>query len=480
VAATFLPRNLAVYYPYRSDISVLEAIGATGLLAIISGFAFGFAKRRPWLLVGWLWYLGTLVPVIGLVQVGDQAWADRYTYLPLIGLFVAIVWGLAELPSSARVPFVAAPIVAMSLTLIIISSFQLRYWKNSQTLFAHAAHVTRNNHMAITLLGSLLAKEGKLDEAMEHYRTALRYQPNYPEAHFFLGNALDLKGDLEGAIAEYRQALWFKPTQEQTHLFLAAALAKQAKTEEAITHYLAALKLNPESAIAHQNLARLLQTEGRLDEAIDHYFCAIRLAPSLAQAHNNLGVLLLQNGRLAEGTVQLREALRLNPGNVESEYNLALALNQQGRWAEAARVLAPLVGTKLDDANAHYQLGLALAHEGKTRETMSHYARALLLNADFPQALNQLAWILATDARPEVRNGMQALGMAQRACELTQQGQAPYLATLAAACAEAGQFNEAIQAAQKARALATAKQQKELVTQCDAMIAAFQLKRPWR
>ncbi len=161
-----------------------------------------------------------LVPVIGLVQVGDQAWADRYTYLPLIGLSVAVVW-LIHQAIKSRPALVGLSVIAAA-TMIVTTSIQLSYWQNTRTLFDHTAKVTHNNALAVTILGSQLAMEGKWDEAIEHYQTALRYQPRFPEAHFFLGNALYEQGKLDEAVAEYEQSLWFRPTQEQTHIFWAS------------------------------------------------------------------------------------------------------------------------------------------------------------------------------------------------------------------------------------------------------------------
>ena len=351
LGAMVVPRHLAVHYPYPTTTPAAALAGAGIVLALLSILAARFATRRPYLLVGWLWYLGTLVPVIGLVQVGDQAWADRYTYLPLIGIFVAVVWGAGDLaqeqwPGAAdrakvKRASLGAVAVAVGLGLLAGTWFQLRYWKDTRTLFEHAAQVAPHNGRAITVLGSLLAKEGKLPEAMGLYAQALRYRPDNPEAHFFLGNALEQQGKLDEAVAEYTQALWFKPLQEKTHLALGIALAKQKHYEEAAGHYRAALAINPESAIAHNNLARLLHTQGRLDEAIIQYSAALKLDPKLAQAHNNLGVVLLQKGRLAEGAAHLQEAVRLNPGDAESQYNLALALNQQEKWKSSGGDFLP-------------------------------------------------------------------------------------------------------------------------------------------
>jgi tetratricopeptide (TPR) repeat protein len=431
--------------------------------------------------VGWFWFLGTLVPVIGLVQVGDQAWADRYTYLPYVGLFLSLVWATAEVVRDALSRRVVTAAAAVVLVLSIsLTTRQLRYWKDTRTLFERAEAVTSNNLMAITMLGSLLAKEGKLDEAMERYRAALRINPVYPEAHFFMGHALEQKSRLDEAIAEYQKALWYGPVKEQTHVFLGAIFAKQNKFDEALAHNLAALKLNPDSSVTHNNLAKLFHTQGRLDEAIEHYNAALGLNPNLAQAHNNLGILLLQKGQLAEGTTQLREALRLNPGNAETEFNLACALNQQGQWQEATNLFSRAVTQNNQDPNAHYQFALALMHQGQTRSAVSEFAIAILLKQDFADPLDALAWILSTSASPELRNGAEAVRMAETACDLTKRSDSAKLKTLAAAYAEAGRFADATETVRKARELAKAANGSELVKECEAMLVSFENSKPWR
>ncbi len=446
-----------------------------GLITLLAITQF---RVRPYLIVGWLWYLGTLVPVIGLVQVGDQAWADRYMYLPLIGLFVAVVWFACETIKSRAALQGASVIVAAGL--IAATSLQLGYWLNTRTLFEHADKVTQRNYMAVTILGSLLAKEGKLDEAMEHYRTALSYQPAYPEAHFFLGNALDEQGKLDEAVAEYQKALWFRPTQEQTHIFTGIALAKQKKYDEAMAHYNAALKLNPDSAVAQNNLARILHTLGRFGEAIEHYNAALEIDPKLALARNNLGILLIQKGSLPEGTVQLREAMRLNPTNSETRLNLAFALNQQQQWPEAAELFSKTVRGDLPDPKAHYEFAVALAHLKRTREAMTQYASALLIQPDFPDALDGLAWILCTAANPDFRNGSEAVKMAERACELTGRNDPEKLKTLAAAYAETGRFEAAVKTLQSAMDLAAKAGRQQPDTECPLMLEHFQKSEPWR
>ncbi|HTY86213.1 MAG TPA: tetratricopeptide repeat protein [Candidatus Acidoferrum sp.] len=478
LAATLIPRHLAVYYPYQIDLPATVFWSAGLVLGAISFLAIKNLRRRPYLGVGWSWYLVTLVPVIGLVQVGDQAWADRYTYLPLIGPFIMLVWGVSEICRSR----IALTLVSVGVAgaLLTATTIQLRYWKSTRALFEHANQATPENYLAVTLLGSELAKEGKLNEAIEYYQTALRCKPTFPEAHFFLGNALDEQGKLDEAIAEYQQALWFRPTQEQTHIFMAMALAKQKKYDAAIAHYQAALALNPEAAVAHNNLARLYHTLGRPDDAIEHYQAALEIDPKLALAHNNLGILLLQQGNLSGGTSQLREALRLNPTNSETRLNLAQALNQQEQWAEAAQLFSKSLRKDWPDPKAHYEYAVALAHEHKTREAMGQYAAALLLQPDFPDALDGLSWILATAPNADYRNGTEAVRMSERACELTGRKAANKMKTLAAAYAEAGGFAQAISTVRTAMDLAANSQQAALSNQCRLMIDQFQKSQPWR
>jgi tetratricopeptide (TPR) repeat protein len=443
-----------------------------GLITVLAAMNW---RQRPWIVFGWLWFLGTLVPVIGLVQVGDQAWADRYTYLPLVGLFVPLVWIVAEIVKNKKV--LSALAGGAGGAMLTMTSMQLSHWKNTWTLFDHANKVTKENYMAITVLASQLAKQNKFDEAIALYNQALSYKPTFPETHFFLGNAFDQLGRPDEAVAEYEKALWFKPMQEQTHIFLGIVLGKQKKYVEAITNYEAALVIAPDSAVAHNNLARIYHTQGKFDEAVAHYQAALQLDSKLSLAHNNLGILLLQKNDLAGGTVQLREALRLNPTNSETVFNLARALNQQRQWPEAAELFSKVVRDDSPDVRAHYEFGAALAHIKKTREAMAQFAAAILLQPDNPDALDGLAWILSTDGSAQNRNGEEALKMARQASELTRNADANKLKTLAAAYAETGQFDEAQKIIGQASIAAG---DSELRGLCERMAAAFVKSQPWR
>lgn len=476
--AALVPVKLAVYYPYQIHVSAGAVAAAGAVLAAVTVLGLVNLRQRPYLIVGWLWFLGALVPVIGLVQVGDQAWADRYTYLPLVGVFVMAVWLVADWVKRRLV--LLAVFAGVAGAMIVLTARQVECWQDTRTLFEHAKAVTPRNYLAITMLGSILAEEHQYAEAIACYRQALEYEPTFPEAHFFMGAVLDEQGRLDEALAEYRQALWFKPTQEQTHIFMGIALGKEKKYEEAVAHYTAALNLNPDSAVAHNNLARLYHTEGRFEEAISHYQAALQLDPKLALAHNNLGILLIQKGLLAAGVDQLRAALRLKPGSSETRFNLAVALNQQERWSEAADLFSQVMGSHAQDANTHYQFALALDHSKKTRAAMSEYASALLLQPDSPNALDGLAWILSTDPNPEFRNGSEAVKMAYHACELTSRNDPAKLKTLAAAYAETADFAAAANAAAAAQKLAGKLNRPELATECGQMLEQFKHAASWR
>jgi tetratricopeptide (TPR) repeat protein len=232
--------------------------------------------------------------------------------------------------------------------------------------------------------------------------------------------------------------------------------------------------------VAHNDLARILQTEDRLEESIRHYSEALRLDPGLAEARNNLGILYLQKGQLADGAAQLREALRLKPGDMQTECNLATALIQLRQWQDASAILQKMAPARPDNSIVQYQYGLALAHQGRTREAMGQYAKALLLTPDFAEALERLAWIASTDPHAGLRNGAQAVSMAERACALTERQQAATLLTLAAAYAETGRFKEAVATAQEGLDLAGNKGQKDIAAQAGRLLEAFQAGHPFR
>jgi len=280
----FYPAGLAARYPHpRADLPAWKVVVALLLLASIS-LAVMACRRRPYVLVGWLWYLGMLVPVIGLVQVGGQAMADRYTYLPQIGLCVALAWGAAQTAASwPHRRWVCGAGSALLLAILIASAWrQATFWRDNKTLWTHAIACTSGNALAYTNLGNVLGSEGRLDEAIEYYRKAVQAQPDFFKAHFNLGNALLYgKGQRDEAIAHYQKALKIKPDFAEGHCDLGDAFFFSGRLDEAIAEYRRTLEINPDIAGAHYNLASALHRKGRFDEAKLHYQKALKLKPDL-------------------------------------------------------------------------------------------------------------------------------------------------------------------------------------------------------
>ncbi len=286
----FWPVDLAVFYPYPAFWPRYQVLLAGGLLAGISAFAFVQRARFPYLLTGWLWFCGTLVPVIGLVQVGGQAMADRYSYIPSLGLFILVVWEAYELAKRWRHHELilggvgcAAIILCMGLT-----RQQLSYWQNSETLYWHALAVTENNYLAHHNLGIALFKQSRVDEAIGQYREALLLKPDYAEAHYDLGAALAANNQSDEAIVEFQKAIELEPDYAEARINLGTALGKAGQLDEAIGQYREALRLQPDNAELRYDLGTALGMKGRIDEAIVQFQEAIRLQPDYAAARYNL------------------------------------------------------------------------------------------------------------------------------------------------------------------------------------------------
>ena len=296
------PAGLVIFYP-RVPLPAWQ-VAAAGL-ALVAGslLVIRLAPRRPWLLVGWLWYVVTLLPVIGLVQVGDLAMADRYTYVPLIGPFIMLAWTAAEIVRRrpAWRSMVAASVGVLLAGCAAGTGLQLRYWRSSMTLFEHAVEVIPDNYVAHLSLGNALAEQGRLDDAIAHYSAALRVKPDLAKAHGNLGVILARQGKLEEAVAQYAEALRLNPDLPETHNNLGAALAERGRIEEAIAHYDRALRLKPDYPDAHTNLGMALAAQGKIDLAIAHYAEALRLDPDHPGARFNLSRALAARGTAAAG-----------------------------------------------------------------------------------------------------------------------------------------------------------------------------------
>jgi Flp pilus assembly protein TadD len=286
----FWPGNLAVFYPYPDHWPIHQVLLAGGLLADVSVFVFMQQTRRPYLLAGWLWFCGTLVPVIGLVQVGGQSMADRYTYIPSLGLFIVVIWGIYELTRHWHYREMVLG-GAGSLVIILCAAAtrqQLGYWQDNEALYRHALAVTENNYLAHHNLGIALFNEGQIDEAIGQYREALRLKPDFAQAHYDLGAALAVKGRTAEAVGQFQEALEIKPDYAEAHSNLGIALAKEGQLDQAIGQFQGALRLQPDNAEFHYNLGAAFGMKGRMDEAIVQFQEALRLKPDYAAARYNL------------------------------------------------------------------------------------------------------------------------------------------------------------------------------------------------
>jgi tetratricopeptide (TPR) repeat protein len=403
------PAKLSVLYPHPGHWPLPRVLVGAALVAGLSILAISRARRQPYFLFGWLWFLGTLVPVIGLVQVGVQSMADRYTYIPMIGLFVAMAWGLFERVQNreGRVPFLVAT-AALSLGVCAMVTWrQIGFWQNSGSLFRHAVEVTDKNYLAYNNLAYFLSAEGKTAEAMENYEKSLEINPDYPDALNNMGYALAGQKRFVEAIPYYERALRFQPTQAEVHNNLGNAFSELGRSEEAMAEYEKALKLNPENADAHNNVGIALAMQGKMDQAIAHFHSAIQFKTNYASAHGHLGNALALQHKLDEAIQQYNVCLRLNPKDAQAFNNLGNALAEQGKLDEARQSyecalqlntnnpeaysnLGVVLGRLGRQPEAHYNMALGLALQGKRDEAMAHLKEALRLKPDYPEAQRQL------------------------------------------------------------------------------------------
>ena len=389
------PRDMAAVYPNNLFALALWKIGAALLaLLVVSTAAWRMRKRFPWLMMSWLWYLGMLVPMIGIVQVGDEAHADRYTYLTQIGLYMALVWTCASLARSQRWPRwmlggVSATVLAI---LAIVAWKQTSYWHDSETLWKHTLECTDHNAKAYNNLGSFFFRKGRLEQAIPFFQMALQIKPDNADLHYNIGTAFCRTGQLDQGIAHFQRALRNKPQNPDLHYNLGTALCQTGQLNQAISHLQMAVQIKPDYAAAHNNLGEALRQNGKVDQAIAHFQTALKIKPENAAAYNNLIVAFTQKGELEEALACYQKVLEFNP----------------------------------------------------TRQAAENCA----------MTQNNLAYILATSQDPTVRNGAKALVLAQKASQILGEENPHILDTLAAAYAEMGRYAEAVETARRALAQA--------------------------
>ncbi len=450
IGKLFWPSGLAVFYPYNRHPSLLLAFLSLAALVIVSAVAILIRRHKPYVFTGWFWFLITLVPVIGIVQVGLQSMADRYTYIPFIGLFIILAWGGWDALNRLRIPtFVQA--LAASIALVLCAGLtraQLRYWHDSIAVFQHAVNLTVGDGAAAANLGYALAEQGQHDKAIAYYKAVLRSHPRGDATVWNnLGASLAATGKLEEAIDAFQNAVKLDPSMGDAHENLGLALARKGRLQESLIHFRDAARLEPENVKVHNTYAVMLGAAGRIDEAMQEFQIALRMAPDSAATHANFANLLAKQHARDEAMAHYSEALRLNPAFVE----------------------------------AHYYIASLLLEEGRTEDAAAHCIAALQIKADYVPAMVSLAWIYATDrGKAATQNAAEAVRLAEQACQISGRKQSGPLDTLAAAYANAGRFEEAVKTGEEAFSIAKAAGENDFADSIRARIALYKKGLPFR
>lgn len=334
---TFWPADLAYFYPYVHARPMSLIFGAALLLVVVTGWSLWRIRQEPYLLVGWLWFLGTLVPTIGLVHVGIQSRADRYMYIPSIGLFILLVWGLTRLferlPGRDKILPVAGGAALVSC--LMAASIQISYWQNSITLSKHAIAVTQNNYVAYESLGRALYELGLKDQALACYKKSVEIEPEFPQSQFNLGLSLRERGQLPEAVEHFTAAVNLAPNRYETRSALGQTFLMMNHLDDAVVQFSEAVKLAPDSAEVQRGLAVALARQGNVTNALPHFAEAVRLATTNADDRFDYGLALLDTHQPAAAAAQFAEELKLTPNETKAHYRLAQALQQQDQPAEA-------------------------------------------------------------------------------------------------------------------------------------------------
>jgi tetratricopeptide (TPR) repeat protein len=447
LADSLWPSGLAIFYPHPMSATPiwLAALAAFGLVAVTAA-ALYTAKSRPYLIVGWLWYLVTLVPVIGIIQVGMQSRADRYLYLPQIGLTLALAWGAHEAVRRSVRGRRALGLVAGAAVLALtgVAWNQVGYWRDTATLYAHAVAVTEGNFVAHHGLAAELLEAGEPARAEPHFVRAIELKPKWASAHTGLGDARFAQDRVDDALVDYRRAVELAPRQPEGHLHLARALAAAGQPSRAEHHYRRSIELfeTPDPR-AHALLASLYAKTDQLARARNQYARAIELAPDYGEAHANLGFVQLRAQRYPAARESLVRALEL------------------GR----------------DDAELHFGIGIAALEQGDHEQAVRHFGLAIERRPDWTAPANNLAWLLATHPDPALRNPLAAIEVVEGLRRGGAALDAGTLDTLAAAYAAAGRFREAAVTAAAAAQIAADSDRPELAREIEARLQLYRERR---
>ncbi|HNW08922.1 MAG: tetratricopeptide repeat protein [Verrucomicrobia bacterium] len=487
-----LPLNLMMIYPRwtidpRSLLTYLPALVGFGLAGLF------WVYRRSWgrpLLFALGYHVVTLAPVLGFFDMGFLAYsraADHWQYLALAGGVALVIGGGAHW---LRRRFKGFPdsvadgggewLIILAVLLAVLTWRHQAVFASSERLWRETLARNPTAWVAHNSLGLILAGQGKLTEAVEHYTEALRLNPSDPASHYNFANALVEQGKLDEAAAHYRESLRLKPSNPGPHHNLAIVLNLQGKYAEAAALCREALKLSPRDANIADTLGIVLFNDGKLSEAEQYCSAALAMDPHHANARDHLGRLLARKGDLTNAILQFQAALQIQPDHAAARLDLGKALSAIGQFDQAAEHYGTALQLQPAFAEAHYNWAILCLLQRQPNEALAHYREALRLWPDYADALNNLAWLLATSPEPKIRDGREAVRLAEKACELAGRKQARFLGTLDAAYAESGRFAEAIATAKKAREQALAAGEKDLAAAALQRQHEYEAGRPFR
>jgi tetratricopeptide (TPR) repeat protein len=492
----FWPCNLAANYPSNSAPPAWQVVGACAVLLAISGAVLWGWRKRPYLLFGWLWYLVTILPVIGLVAGGNQLRADRYTYLTQIAITVALVWAVADWSASwPRRRWVLAVVSSLLvIALMAAAAYQTSFWKDSEKLWRHALACTSENgvaheHLALALVRRTRETDSEQErheapaliaEAKEHYLEAIRIAPQSAMALCNLAILLENEGQLDQSIVFLRRALEVHPEMAEIRYNLANVLRNNGNVEEAIKSYEQAIEQSPDFAPPYHNLASILRSQGKVDEAIERYHQAIGANPSFVDAYNNLGLTLDEAGRTEEAVEYYQQALQIRPDYPAAHFNWGNALFRMGRPEEAVGHYEEALRSAPQFTPLYLNLTRALLALGRLKEAIDYGRKTAQTNPNEPVVLLQAAWLMAIHPASEGGDAELAVQLADRACNLTGRRDLSCLDALAVAYASAGRFKEAIATATAAYNLAKSTNQGAMAQEIHMRLQLYRQEKPYR
>ncbi len=461
------PVDLAAFYPYRFTLPLWQVGGALVILVVITALALRVVDRRPYVPVGWLFYLGTLVPVIGLVQLGEQAMADRYTYIPAVGIFILASWWSHDIARRAAGLKIAISVSwAVALVLLTQTTFiQVTRWHDNVALFTHALQVTRDNYFAHDILGFELVSRQRLEDAVPHFTAALQSRPDHAMSHNNLGRALISLGEFPGAVSHLRQAVASSPEVSAFHLNLAFALTGEGHLDAAREEFAAAVRLNPDAAASGLGFERALAHFGAILLRGQQYPAAtailsrvVAMSRDMPDAEVSLAHALLAQGQVAEAEIHYRRAVELQPDPAADYFGYG-------------KNLAP---------QAHFGLASTLAARGELVAAEAQYREALRLSPAFAAATTGLAWLLATADDDRVYAPDEALALATTASRFSLGRDPRALDALAAALAGRGEFVAAVHYGRLAREAARGANRERLVESIEVRISRYEAGQTYR